>query len=357
MTTTAVANRPVPSKLDTIKDLLIGQREQLAMAVPKFLTPDRLIRVALNAMASTPALLNCSQNSLLSAVMQCAQLGLEPGILGDAYLIPYGQTVQFIPGYKGLLKLARRTGEISTINAREVYMGDQFDYAYGLEPFLVHKPVGTKDRGKITHFYAAAKLKDGSFQFEVMTIDEVEEHRDKYSKAKANGPWVTNFREMGLKTALRRLCKLLPSSTELQQAVALDEYADRGLPQSLGTLAGLPDEDVVDVEEQAQAAQLQELQAALDAKRAAANGKPAGEPAQEAAIMDPDTTTQESTEESAGIDNSLWTDLNTLWQESHNAQFQACKKTFGVKAIKELPANHRVSFRNTMADLIKAATK
>lgn len=235
------------SKVETVRDLILKNRAQIELALPKFMNTDRLIRTALTSFSTTPALLDCTPRSLLGAVIQCAQLGLEPGIIGMAYLVPFRNKkantveVQFIPGYRGLLALARRSGEISTIQAHCVYAEDAFQRRYGLDPKLDHIPSDKADRGDITHVYAIARLKDGGVQFETMTRAEVDKHRDRYSRAAKEGPWITEYPEMAKKTVLRRLCKLLPASVELQTAVALDERAELQLPQGLTDLA--PDDE------------------------------------------------------------------------------------------------------------------
>jgi recombination protein RecT len=241
---------PLPtlkSKVETVRDLILKNRAQIELGLPKFLNADRLIRTSLTVFSTTPGLLDCTPRSFLGAVIQCAQLGLEPGVLGMAYLIPFKNNkagtveVQFLPGYRGLLALARRSGEISTIQAHCVYAEDAFTRRYGLEPKLDHVPSDKADRGEITHVYAIARLKDGGVQFETMTRAEVDKHRDRYSRAAKSGPWQTEYPEMAKKTVLRRLCKLLPASVELQTAVALDERAELQLPQGLTDLA--PDDE------------------------------------------------------------------------------------------------------------------
>lgn len=227
-------------KVNTIRDLMEKNKPAFAAALPRHMSVDRLLRVALTAINVTPKLLDCTPRSLLGALIQTAQLGLEPGVLGHAYLIPYGKDVQLVPGYKGLIQLARRSGEISTITAHEVYSKDYFKYEYGIHPVLVHRPSEDADRGTITHFYAVVALKDGGVQFEVMTRAQVDGHRDRYSKAAKQGPWVTEYPEMGKKTVLRRVLKLSPASIELQRAVALDEQAEVQLPQHLGDIIELP---------------------------------------------------------------------------------------------------------------------
>jgi recombination protein RecT len=170
--------------------------------------------------------------------MQCAQLGLEPGgSLGHAYLLPFenrktGKTdAQFILGYRGMIDLARRSGQIVSLAARSVYPADKFDYDYGLNEYLIHKPVSkAEDRGQLTHVYAVARLLGGGAQFEVMERVDVERVRAQ-SRAGQSGPWVSHFEEMAKKTVIRRLFKYLPVSIEIQRAVGLDEQAEAGLPQ------------------------------------------------------------------------------------------------------------------------------
>jgi recombination protein RecT len=227
-------------KVKSVRSLLERSKSQMQMALPRHMNADRLARIAMTTVQRVPKLLECTPQSFIGAVIQCAQLGLEPDdIRGSAYLVPFRNNkkgtmeVQLIAGYKGLLELARRSAQVSTIEARSVYEKDHFDFEYGLDAKLHHIPHSGPQPGEITHFYAIGRLRDGGKQFEVMTRQEVEEIRDRYSKAKNEGPWVTNFREMGLKTVLRRLAKLLPTSPELATAVALDEMHESGIPQDL----------------------------------------------------------------------------------------------------------------------------
>lgn len=220
------------NKVTTVRDLFLQNKEQIQAALPKHLTVDRMIRVAFTCINTTPKLLECTPRSLLAAVIQCAQLGLEPGVIGHVYLIPFKEQVQVIPGYKGLIALARNSAQISTIYAQTVYAEDVFHYQFGTDPKIEHIPSDT-ERGETTFYYAVCRMKDGGVQFEVMRKDDVVTHRDKYSKAARQGPWVTEFDEMAKKTVLRKLCKMLPTSIELQTAVVLDEQAEVQLPQSL----------------------------------------------------------------------------------------------------------------------------
>lgn len=219
------ANQPVILQyLDRFKD-------QIAVALPKHLTADRMARIVTTEVRKVPQLLQCDPKSLFGAVIQASQLGLEPGgALGHCYLIPFKRDVQLIIGYRGMIDLARRSGQIISIEARAVYEQDQFAYSFGLNPDLKHTPAEGGNKGKLTHVYAVARLKDGGLQWDVMPVAEIEEIR-KQSKAGNSGPWKTHYDEMAKKTVIRRLFKYLPVSVEVQQAVGLDEQTDAGIPQ------------------------------------------------------------------------------------------------------------------------------
>lgn len=211
-------------------------KAQMALALPKHMTSDRLARIALTEIRKVPTLAKCDQTSFLGAIMQCAQLGLEPGgALGHAYLLPFenrkkGITeVQFIVGYRGMIDLARRSGQIVSLTARTVHENDEFSYQYGLSEDLKHVPA-TGERGALLYVYAVAKLKDGGVQFEVMSRSDIDKVRAQ-SKAGNYGPWQTHYDEMAKKTVIRRLFKYLPVSIELATAVTMDEKADAGVDQ------------------------------------------------------------------------------------------------------------------------------
>lgn len=213
-------------------------KNQFALALPKHMNADRMVRIITTEIRKTPALEKSNIQSFLGAVVQCSQLGLEPGgALGHAYLLPFGNgkasdgkpNVQLIIGYRGMIDLARRSGQIISISARTVREGDDFHYEYGLNEDLKHTPKADES-APITHVYAVARLKDGGVQFEVMTFNQIESVR-KQSKAGDNGPWKTHWEEMAKKTVIRRLFKYLPVSIEIQQAVILDEKAEAGISQ------------------------------------------------------------------------------------------------------------------------------
>lgn len=231
--------------------LLEQRKGDIAKMLPGTLNPERLLKVATLAVTTTPALLECDVSTLIGAIGQCAQMGLEPNtILGHAYLVPFNgsrklpngqkewyKSVQVIIGYKGLIDLARRSGQITSIAAHEVCKNDHFELAYGLEERLEHKP-SMEERGEIIGFYAVAKLVGGGYAFEFMSLNEVNKIKLGTQSKGAYGPWKDNFAEMGRKTAIRRLAKYLPLSIEFQTAAALDGMADRGQDQNLNTFEG-----------------------------------------------------------------------------------------------------------------------
>lgn len=207
----------------TMQGLIQAMEPQIRKALPSVITPERFTRMVLTALSSTPKLQTCTPQSFLGAMMQAAQLGVEPNTpLGQAYLIPYGNVCQFQLGYKGLIDLAYRSGEVSSIQAHEVHEGDEFSFEYGLEPKLKHIPA-QKDRGNVIMYYAVLKLKNGGVGFEVMSREDVEKFAMKKSKAYRSGPWQTDFDEMAKKTVLKKVLKYAPLKTEFARAVATDE--------------------------------------------------------------------------------------------------------------------------------------
>lgn len=209
----AVEKQPKPQ---TMRDVVIEMQVEFAKALPKVLTPERFTRIALTALSNTPKLYECTKWSFMGALMNAAQLGLEVNtVLGQAYLIPYynGKTkrleCQFQIGYKGLLDLAYRSGEMATIQAHIVYENDTFDYELGIDPVLRHKPANS-ERGNMTHAYAMFHLKNGGKAFVVMSKDDIVKFAKSKSKTYEAGPWQTDFEAMAKKTVLKQLLKYAP---------------------------------------------------------------------------------------------------------------------------------------------------
>ncbi|TDM43480.1 recombination protein RecT [Macrococcoides canis] len=222
-----VANQPKPQ---TIEDYMKKMAPAMSQALPKHMDIDRLTRLAMTTIRTTPALKDTDVGSLLGAVMQAAQLGLEPGLMGHCYLLPFNnknkgiKEVQFIIGYKGMIDLARRSGHIKSIYAHAVYSNDEFDYELGLESKLVHKPTMEPDKGEFIGAYAVAHFKDGGYQFEFMSKADIEKRKGRSKAANSKfSPWTSDYEEMAKKTVVRHMWKYLPISVEVQQQVAYDE--------------------------------------------------------------------------------------------------------------------------------------
>lgn len=211
-----------PSK--GMEQLLTKMGGQIQKALPSMVSSERFQRVALTAFSNNTKLQQCDPMSFIAAMMQSAQLGLEPNTpLGQAYLIPYGKQVQFQIGYKGLLELAQRSGKIKTLYAHEVRENDTFDIDYGLNQTLTHKPLLKGDRGEVIGYYAVYHLDTGGNSFIFMTKDEVLEHTKRFSKTYNSGPWQTDFDAMAKKTVIKQLLKYAPLSIEFQKATSMDE--------------------------------------------------------------------------------------------------------------------------------------
>jgi recombination protein RecT len=245
------AKRPenFPAMLDAYKS-------EIARALPKHLSPDTMARVALTCFRMNPKLAECKPASVFASVIQASQLGLRPGMLGECFLIPYAGECTLQLGYQGLLELVRRSGLVDSIAANVVYEKDVYKVSFGTDPGITHEPYLDGDRGKAKFVYAVAKIKGGGVHVEVMTLDEIYRIRDrsqnvrnakKYDK---QTPWDTDFDEMTRKTVLRRICKYLPKSNELAQALSLSDAADRGAQRLsvddaiAGTFVPVPETDV-----------------------------------------------------------------------------------------------------------------
>lgn len=240
---------------------------EITRALPKHINPDRMVRIALTAFRMTPKLAECDPRSVFAAVIQSSQLGLEVGLMGEAHLVPFGGQCQLIPGYTGLMKLARQSGLVIDIYAEAVRINDKFALKLGMERNLEHEPLtapggfpaSDEERGDVVGFYAVGVLKDGSRTFVAMGRKEVERIRDgsrgyqAAKKYKKESTWDTDFVAMGLKTAIRRICKFLPKSPELATALAMDEQAGRqnlNLDEVInGSYTPVVDEDTGEIKE------------------------------------------------------------------------------------------------------------
>lgn len=246
---TAAAGKPAEQK--TMQQYIKSMEGEIKKALPSVITPERFTRIVLSAISVNPKLGSCTPASFLGAMMTSAQLGLEVNTpLGQAYVLPYSNKgvleAQFQLGYKGLIDLAYRSGEIEVIQAHTVYENDEFSCEYGLEPKLVHKPAD-KDRGEAVKVYAVFKTKSGGYGFEVMSMDDVRKHAAKYSKAynSSFSPWKTNFEEMAKKTVLKRVLKYAPLKSDFVRAAVQDGVIKTGISDDM---YDVPDEAVIEAE-------------------------------------------------------------------------------------------------------------
>ena len=189
----------------SIADMIKAMEPEIKKALPQVITPERFTRMALSALNTTPKLAECSQMSFLGALMNAAQLGLEPNTpLGQAYLIPYKNKgrleCQFQIGYKGLIDMVYRNENIQTVQAQCVYENDDFQYELGLDPKLVHKPA-LKDR------------------------EDIDNHARRFSQSfgSSYSPWKTNYEEMAKKTVIKKCLKYAPLKTDFVMQMNNDE--------------------------------------------------------------------------------------------------------------------------------------
>lgn len=224
-------NTAKPQNLNDFGALLAKNMKQIGSIVASTVTPEKMARIALNELRNNKTLLNAAiskPDTFVNAVMQASHLGLEiGGALGQAYLVPFKGSVTMMPGYRGLLSLARRSGQVTSINAEIVYENDTFDLSLGIEITVLHKPFLKGDRGDPILAYMVAHFKDGGHHFEWMTIEEVEKVRNR-SPAANSGPWITDYPQMVKKTVIRRGWKYLPMSVEMQNAEIIESALDQG---------------------------------------------------------------------------------------------------------------------------------
>lgn len=212
----------------TMQTYIKSMEGEIKKALPSVITPERFTRMVLSAISTNPKLGSCTPNSFLGAMMSAAQLGLEPNTpLGQAYIIPFSNKgtleAQFQLGYKGLIDLAYRSGEVELVQAHIVYENDKFECEFGLEPKLVHVPADS-NRGEAIKVYAMFKTKAGGYGFEVMSMDDVKSHAKKYSQSfnSSYSPWTTNFEEMAKKIVLKKCLKYAPLKSDFVRGVVQD---------------------------------------------------------------------------------------------------------------------------------------
>jgi recombination protein RecT len=233
----APKTQAVAKKQGTAVDYLNNDKfkSQLAAALPKFLDSDHFVRSAITEFRLNPALAECSVPSVLGYFMQAAACGLEPAsMLGQCYPVPFRnkktgmKECQFIIGFRGMLSIARRSGEIASVVAEVVHENDEFSIEYGMKPDLIHKPCIDGDPGAFKGAYVVVRFKGEGIDpvIKYMPKQEIDKHRNR-SKSSGDGPWVTDYEEMAKKTVFRSVFKWLPISIEQIQAATTDGGVSR----------------------------------------------------------------------------------------------------------------------------------
>jgi recombination protein RecT len=214
-------------------------QSQISGILPQHVTAEKLNNLVLVQFRKTPKLfMQCDRQSLLGAILETCQLGLEIGTSGHCWIVPFYNSKRQVHeatlmiGYRGMIDLAWRSDKIKAVSARVVHEGDEFQVVYGIDPVLAHTEPPEGGKGNVKFVYAVVETALGGKMFDVMSKGDIEGIR-KRSRQGDSGPWVFDYDEMAKKTVLRRVLKLAPSSTELQRAVTLDYQAEIGEAQGL----------------------------------------------------------------------------------------------------------------------------
>lgn len=247
------------NKVVTVYDFMEQKKDLIAASLPKSITPDRLIGVFTMILRSSPELAACSQGSLVSAIIQTVQYGLTPGNIGHCHYVPfnnkqkdgsYRKEVQFILGYKGIVELVNRCGKAVILSTEVVYENDDFEYSLGLNPILNHVPT-SGERGQIIGVYCVAKnLVANEKIFIYLKKEDIDKVRKSSKAGQSNySPWSTWYEEMAKKTAIKRICKLLPISVDVQQKISSDETIKDKIDKDMATVPDNTNWDTEDVQD------------------------------------------------------------------------------------------------------------
>jgi recombination protein RecT len=229
----SVQNLPAVSPAKSLMGFLEKHKSQIALALPKHITADRMVRLAMTAFSQNRALQNCDPNSIFASIVVASQLGLEIGVGGQGYLVPYKGKATFVPGWQGLVDLVSRAGR-ATVWTGAVYQGDEFDWALGDMPFIKHRPGSGGDSWKdITHVYAVGRVNGSQYPvLEVWTMDRVVKHLNKFNKVGAQHYALKddgqNMEMYARKVVLLQVLKYLPKSIEVQRAMDVANAVDSG---------------------------------------------------------------------------------------------------------------------------------
>jgi recombination protein RecT len=223
------------SPVNELRLYLDKLKPQMAMALPKHLNADRMTRIAMTEFSKNQALQNCSMQSIAACVMTASQLGLEIGVGGQCYMIPYGTTATFVPGWKGLIDLVSRSGRAS-VRTGAVFAGDEFEWELGTNQFLKHRPMGESDQDKMLYAYAIGQVNGADYPIiECWPNDRIKKHFNKnvIEKLRPNHYANKHWEMYSRKVVLLQVLKYLPQSIELQAAVEVAHAEDRGAAMTI----------------------------------------------------------------------------------------------------------------------------
>jgi recombination protein RecT len=214
----------------TFPDMLEGYKNQIASALPRHLNADRMARIALTEFRKNPDLAKCDPKTIFASIIIAAQLGLEPGVMGQAYLVPYKGVCTLVPGWQGYVDLVGRSGRAS-VWTDAVHPGDRFEYHKGTNPSISHEP-GDDDETPFSYVYAVGRIRNAEWPIiEVRSRNKVTNHLRRYNRQGEKHYALqneNNFEMYGRKVALMQVLKYMPKSVEVQTAVNLDQAAEQG---------------------------------------------------------------------------------------------------------------------------------
>lgn len=219
----------IVKQAQSFPQMLEAYKGEIEKALPRHMSGDRMVRVALTAFRQNSDLAKCDPKSIFAAIIISSQLGLEIGVLGHAYLVPYKTECTLIPGWRGLVDLVSRAGKASVWTGA-VYEGDEFSYRLGDSPYLDHVPSGGDESyDKLTHVYAIGRVKGSDWPIvEVWSKDKVVKHRSRFNKVGDRHYSYKHFEAYARKVALMQVLKYVPLSVEVAQAYELDQAAEQG---------------------------------------------------------------------------------------------------------------------------------
>lgn len=226
---TAVSTERKPNPVAELSTFMSKLKGQMGLALPKHMNADRMTRLALTAFSTNPDLQKCTHDSIAGSIMVACQMGLEPGVNGQGYLIPYKGRCTFVPGWKGIVDIANRSGR-SAVWTGAVFAGDEFDYAMGDRPFVTHKPgrsLGAAD--DLQYVYAIGRVRDSEWPIiEVWNMEKIWAHRDYYNKVGARHYSFENPEMYARKVPLLQVLKYMPTSIEMSVALEVSNAAESG---------------------------------------------------------------------------------------------------------------------------------